>query len=192
MAEMWFFFSPVAIVNQLQWVPESIGCCQGEGKTTAAVPFPPHLPPCRGCVDLLSEVLAWRAAGIWLAGCHAYRNHICISAWPLLGEIEREIQREMAQPGGTMGIPFLCGLNFASSPFCKGYFTPFDWCSWCHTLLWGACSISVCFTENGASDFVVRWREHNCSWSCIFQEVKDVLFLSRWSLLFPSPRKHFL
>lgn len=44
------------------------------------------LPLCRGCVDLWSDVLTWRAAsiwsGAWLAGCHAYRNHICIPARP--------------------------------------------------------------------------------------------------------------
>lgn len=150
-----------------------------------------HKSPSQLCGSLKPSV-SMKSSWYLARGCHACRNHICISAWPLLGEIQREIQREVAQPGRTMGIPFLCGLNFASSPFCKGNFTPFDRCSYCHMLLWGACSISVCFTENGASDFIVRWWEPNYGWSCISQEVKEVLFLSGWSLLLFSPRKHFL
>lgn len=58
----------------------------GEGPDRCALPSTHLLPFCRGCVDLLNDVLTWRVAsiwsGAWLAGCHAYRNHICISAWP--------------------------------------------------------------------------------------------------------------
>lgn len=83
------------------------------------------LPLCRGCVDLLSDVLMRRAAsiwsGAWLAGCRAYRNHICTPARPATTETN-------SKGAGTnmkdYGNPILVWSEFWVISLLQGEFHP--------------------------------------------------------------------
>lgn len=112
------------------------------------------LPLCRGRVDLLSDVLTWRAgsiwSGAWLAGCHAYRNHICIPARPATTE------RNSKGAGTNMkdnGNPILVWSEFWVISLLRGEFHAV-----CPVFLPCAGSISRCFVEDGPSRFIVRKR----------------------------------
>ena len=150
------------------------------------------LPLCRGCVDLLSDVLTWRAAsiwsGAWLAGCYAYRNHICIPASPATTE------RNSKGAGTNMkdhGNPFLVWSGFWVVSLLQGEFHPV----WPILLLPYASGISRCFVEDGASRFIMRdsVKEAVASPVSPRKEYLGALFLSVQipSSLF-APRQHFL
>lgn len=109
------------------------------------------LPLCRRCVDLLSDMVTWRAASIWsgprLAGCRAYRNHICIPARPATTE------RNSKGAGTVMkdhGNPILVWSGFWVISLLQGEFRPV----WSILLLPYACSTSRCLVEDEGSRFM--------------------------------------
>lgn len=150
------------------------------------------LPLCRGCVDLLSDVLMCRAAsiwsGAWLAGCRAYRNHICTPARPATTETN-------SKGAGTnmkdYGNPILVWSEFWVISLLQGEFHPV----WSVPLLPYACSILRCFVEDGPSRFIMRDSEKKAAASPVSPRTEYLgarsLSVQTPSSLF-APRQHFL